>query len=169
VPGASDVRDFVDALLGARKVLAGVADWQPDAVEGVFRYVRAVEYQGEIAGELTVKAYPRRPTLRFRIILTVGRAIWRLDYSFGDAPHVNSHNRPADLTGEPITEPHYHSWADNRRFAKANALPARLHNARILPKRIRRFEQAFRWFCAQTNIQLTSHDIPDLPKSDRLL
>jgi hypothetical protein len=99
VPGASDVRDFVDALLGARKVLAGVADWQPDAVEGVFRYVRAVEYQGEIAGELTVKAYPRRPTLRFRIILTVGRAIWRLDYSFDDAPHVNSHNRPADLTG----------------------------------------------------------------------
>ncbi len=35
-PGANDIRDFIDALLAARKALAGLGNWQLDGVQGEF-------------------------------------------------------------------------------------------------------------------------------------
>jgi hypothetical protein len=124
---------------------------------------------GEISdATLPVISFPRSRELRFRLVLSYRRAVWRLDYTFGET-HVNPPNRPNDLTDSRIDGPHYHAWADNRRFAKHNSLPDRLPNARILPQNIRTFPNAFRWFCGETRIAIEPFGVPDLPQSDRLL
>lgn len=165
----SDVRNLVDALLASDKQLAGIGEWRTD-MNGAHRYVRAVEYRGEIAAELCVKSYPRQPQLSFRLILyMMDIAIWRLDYTQDDKPHFNSHDKPLDLVLGPIQGPHYHAWGDNRRFATAHSLPKRLFNARILSEKLRSFDNAFRWFCAETRVFVANEDVPELPKRDTLL
>ena len=166
---SADVRALVDEILSAEKELAGIGRWQPD-VKGCQRFMRAVAWNGEIVADLCVKAYPTRPQPYFRVILLFQQiAVWRIDYTYTDHPHINSFNCPKDMPRGPITEPHYHSWADNRRLATAVQLPKRLANARVLPERVRTYEQAFRWFCGETKILLTSDDLPELPRRDTLL
>jgi hypothetical protein len=124
--------------------------------------------EGEVSdATMTVICFPREHQLRFRIVLSYVRAIWRLDYTF-DETHVNSANRSDDLPLGPIKGPHYHAWLDNRRFARSNSLPLKLHNARLLPANVRTFANAFRWFCGETGIMPPSI-VPDFPKSDTLL
>jgi hypothetical protein len=119
-----DVRNVVDAFLAKSKTLAGVGTWQRDSHERSFRWVRPIELEGELPGfDLTVKAYPRSHRLKFRVVIAYGKAVWRIDYA-NDAPHINSIDRPSDLDLGPIVGPHYHSWEDNRRFARANSLPS---------------------------------------------
>lgn len=167
--GRADVRDVVDAFFKKGKILAGTGQWRPELNENSVRCVYPIEVEGEIFGlDLTIKAYPRAKVPKFRLILTYGKAIWRLDYA-DDDPHINSHNRPPDLPLGPIVGPHFHSWEDNRRFATSVALPSRLRNARPLPENVRSFENAFRWFCGLTGISVGSQDMPMLPKSDTLL
>lgn len=164
-----DIRDVVNAFLGKGKTLVGDANWRRDSHERSYRWVRPVDIDGELLGfDLTVKAYPRTRPLKFRIILSYGKAIWRLDYA-NDPAHINSINRPYDLALGPIRGPHYHSWADNRRFATASSLPSNLHNARVLSENCRSFESAFRWFCGETRITVGSFDVPILPRPDTLL
>jgi hypothetical protein len=111
-----DIRDVVDAFLAKTKTLAGIGGWRRDAHERSFRWVRPVEVEGELPGfDLTVKAYPRSRRLKFRIILSYGKAVWRVDYA-NDSPQVNSIDRPHDLDLGPITGPHYHSWESQRRI-----------------------------------------------------
>lgn len=105
-----DIRDVIDAFLTKDKTLAGIGHWRRDTHERSFRWVSPIEVEGEIPGlDLTVKAYPRSRRLKFRLILTYGKAIWRVDYA-NDSPHVNSIDRPPDLSIGPITGPHFHSW-----------------------------------------------------------
>jgi hypothetical protein len=164
-----DVRAVVNDLLATPKSLTGIGNWAPASREGDRRLSRPLMISGEISdATLTVIAYPRSPDLKFRIVLTYTRAIWRLDYSF-DERHVNPRNGHQHLPKTPINQPHYHSWQDNRIFATANSLPARLRNANVLPENIRSFQNAFRWFCGETNIILGTGDVPELPRSDRLL
>ena len=170
VPARPDIRQLVDGLIEAEKQLAGEGEWRSDR-DGVYRFTRAVECRGEIAAELVVKAYPRRPQPCFRLILTMGRAVWRVDFVQSET-HLNPRNARRRETDPPraiIKGPHYHAWADNRGFATMGSLPAKLRNARFMPERVRSYDQAFRWFCAETNIEIGSDDIPDLPKRDTLL
>lgn len=166
-----DIRQIVDGLLEAEKHLAGEGAWQNDR-DGVKRFNRAVEHQGEITAlELVVKAYPRRVQPCFRILLTMGRAIWRVDFDALET-HMNPRNARRKEVDPPlgiIKGPHYHAWADNRRFATMGSLPQKLRNARFMPDRIRSYEQAFRWFCAETSITIGNDDIPELPERDTLL
>ena len=165
-----DTRELVDALLAAEKRLAGDGEWQSDR-EGVKRFIRAVEREGEITPlELVVKAYPRRPQPRFRLVLTMGRAIWRVDFT--DELHTNPRNLGRLDIDPPMTAvqgPHYHSWQDNRRFGTASSLPEQLRNARVLPENLRSYETTFRWFCGVANIALGMGDVPDLPTRDTLI
>jgi hypothetical protein len=164
---APDIRTLMDAVVAADKTLAGTNYWKPDEDGDAHRWIGVIEVAGELPGvNLVVKAYPRSPALKFRIMLNAGRCIWRLDYDHDG--HLNPLNAPGD-PGILIREPHYHSWADNRRLATVNSLPRRLRNARLLPAGIRSFNSAFRWFVQQTNIQISSLDTPDLPKTDTLL
>jgi hypothetical protein len=165
-----DIRQIVDGLLGAEKRLVGHGEWQT-LREGESRFTRAIEHGGEVAAELVAKAYPRRPQPCFRILLTMGRALWRIDFVSTET-HLNprkQNRKEADPPAGIIKGPHYHAWSDNRRFATMSSLPQKLRNARIMPDRIRSFESAFRWFCNETNIILDSGDIPELPRRDTLV
>lgn len=164
-----DVRTAVDDFLGTSKSLAGEATWTTAQREGDMRIKWPLLISGELSeASLTIISYPREPQLRFRIVLSYEKAIWRLDYVYDDH-HVNSMDRPVNLPPGPINEPHVHTWALNRRFATGANLPSRLLNASILPRNIRSFDNAFRWFCGETNIHLGAGPLPELPKSDRLL
>jgi hypothetical protein len=166
----SDVRNLVDAFLASEKRLAGVATWQPEPNDhGAQLIARPIEVAGELPGQsLVIKCYPREQHSKFRLILTMGRAIWRLDFTH-DEVHPNPMNAPQDLPPIIDREPHFHGWPDNRRLATKNSLPKHLRYARLLSGRIKRFDQAFRWFCAETNIAVGPLDIPELPRADTLL
>jgi hypothetical protein len=165
-----DIREVVDKLLEAEKRLAGFGDWREER-EDVQRFTRAVECGGELVAELVIKAYPRKPQPHFRIILAMARAVWRVDHVASER-HINPRlNRFTDVSPPRgiIDGPHYHAWADNRRFATRTSLPATLKLARFMPERIRTFEQTFRWFCHEVGIELGPEDIVELPTRDTLL
>lgn len=165
--GPGDIREVVDRLLAANKQPAGLTDWK--AQDNDCRLVSPLLVSGEISdATLTVISFPRSPELRFRIVLSYLRAIWRLDYTL-DETHVNPAKRPDDIAEYTIQGPHFHSWKDNRHLATNNSLPRKLLVARILPPNVRTFPNAFRWFCGETHIDLGPSGVPDLPKSDRLL
>lgn len=163
-----DIRLLIDGFMAAEKTLSSaVASWVPDRAGEILRFVRTVEINGEQPGiQLEVKAYPREEALKFRILLVAEKCFWRLD--FADDQQVNPLGAPhsaAILIGGP----HFHAWEDNRVFATAKNLPKRLQNARILPANIRTFNAAFWWFVDQTNIVISSPDVPDLPRRETLL
>lgn len=166
---SSDIRLLVDALLATDKQPIGQAVWVAEHREGDQRLLYPLLVDGEVSdATLTLIAYPRNPSLRFRLVLSYGRAIWRLDFT-DDEEHYNSFNRPSDLELGPFQVPHYHAWPDNRRFATATSLPDRLENARILDANLRTFDNTFRWFCGQTRIDISDSGVPSLPTTDRLL
>jgi hypothetical protein len=163
-----DIRVLIDRFLATDKTLVGASDWQPDQ-NGALRWRVNVAVAGEIRHgfALEVKAYPELGRDRFRIILMAEKAIWRLDCA-DDAPHNNPLSGPADIREQIIKGPHYHSWADNRRFATAKALPNELHIARVFEGCA--YRSAFRWFCSETGIAgIPSLDLPELPRSGRLV
>lgn len=165
-----DVREVVDRLLAAEKLLVGEARWEaPDGDRRCLRWRKPCSILGEVTDmELEVIAYPEEGAAKFRIVLIYQKAVWRLDYVPGEG-HVNSANRPAELPPGPIDDHHYHAWSDNRRFATAATLPNWLKNASVLPSNVRGFETAFRWFCGQTNIKVASLDMPILPHRTTLI
>lgn len=162
------IAEIVDDLLRAEKVLAGVPDWHPQGHRGEHRLVMPVQIDGQgTACDLEVNAYPNIRDLRFRIMLRMPQCFWRVDY-VDDEPHVN----PFDTWSEchpSFTEPHYHSWADNRRFATHAKLPDPLQVARLLPVEFRSFDATFRWFCAETNIAQPPSGMVYLPQRNRLV
>lgn len=165
----ADNRLLVDEMLAVEKEFAAFGQWSRD-VNGVARFTRAIAYRGEVIAELCLKAYPRRTQPSFRIsLIFADMAVWRIDFTYEDKPHINSFNRPDDMPLGPIRSPHYHSWSDNRRFATQSQLPRRLQNARLMPETVRTFEQAFWWFCSETRIKNATGDVPELPRRDTLL
>lgn len=166
----ADIRDVVDRFLVSKKVMAGTASWQPEHDDKAVRWVVGLLAAGELSEfRLIVKAYPLSKDLKFRLILSQVKAIWRLDFAH-DIPHLNSLNKPNDLSLGPVSGSHFHSWIDNRRLSTVGFLPDELHNARELPGNIQTFENAFRWFCGQTSIiGIDEFGIPVLPRTDRLL
>ena len=165
---ARDIRDEIDKVLGVPKVPTGVADWALTQQDDQ-RLTYALSIDDELSdAKFIVIAYPTIRSLQFRLILSYGRAIWRVDFAKGE-DHVNPLDRPAGLPLGPINDPHYHSWHDNRHLATAYSLPHRLLNANVLPNNIRTYENTFRWFCGETNTVVPSGGVPQLPQSDRLL
>ena len=74
-----DIREVVDGFLLKGKTLVGFGGWRRDTHDGAFRWVHPIELGGELPGfDLTVKAYPQSRSLKFRIVLAYGKAIWRL-------------------------------------------------------------------------------------------
>ena len=64
--------------------------------------------------------------------------------------------------------PHYHAWADNKYLLYAAASLRELACARKLPPQIRRWEQAFRWFCGETRVVFEPDQFIGLPPRDTL-
>jgi hypothetical protein len=169
MPADNGYPALIDRLLEARKTLEGHPEWRDVEQHGEARIVWPILAAGEIS-EVTYQltAYPRKRPAGFRILLCARYAVWRLDFDC-EPSHVNSLDRPSALRDYAVGARHYHAWNDNRHFATTRSLPRYLLNARNLPRRIRSFQQAQRWFCAQTKIQLRPADVVDLPPSDLLL
>ena len=161
------IAQIVDDLLSAPKVLAGNPDWHEVGHRGEHRLVMPIQIDGQGTNvDFEVNAYPNIRDLRFRIMLRMPQCIWRVDY-VDDEPHVNPFDSWSEC-GESFCEPHYHSWADNRRFATHAKLPEPLPVARILAG-FRGFEATFRWFCGETNIGQPRSGVVDLPQRNRLV
>lgn len=128
-------------------------------------------YESEVSdAELHLTALPNRAELKFTIALVYRWCIARLDFVPDREGHTNPADRAVLLDGtHRVRGPHCHSWADNRHLATAAGLPHDLKCARPLPTSIRRWEQAFRWFCGEVNIDLSGIAIPAYPQRTRLL
>jgi hypothetical protein len=162
------IAQLVDSLLGAQKSLAGDPDWREVGHRGEHRLVLPLFIGGRTCPlDLEINGYPNIRDLRFRIMLRMPQCIWRIDY-VDDELHVNP---PEDwpACGVSFTEPHYHTWQDNRRFASHSQVPDPLLVARILPPQLRSFDGVFRWFCDETNIAQPPSSMVYLPARNRLV
>jgi hypothetical protein len=154
---------LIDNLLATPKTVAGTPTWRDMGHHGQFRLTFPLLIGGESTEcALEICAYPNREPLRFNIAIHQPKAIWRLEYC-PTASHTNSMNAPKDISGLIIVGPHYHNWADNRRFVTSNSLPKTMKNARLLPEGINDFAAAFEWFCQQTNIETPPANAVVLP------
>lgn len=165
----SSVAVMVDRLLAAEKSLQGFPDWQPIGNGDERRLILPV-FLGAQSTDASVEidAYPNAPVLRFRILLNVEKCVWRVDHTDYKL-HVNPVDTFSTIEPYSFTEPHYHSWLDNRRFCTQSSLPSRLKIARPLPPNMRTFDAVFRWFCGEVNIAQPTSDMVYLPRRTRLI
>lgn len=161
--------EIVDQLMAARKTLGGIPQWRPVGERGEYRQVIPLDVDGVGTDcHVELNAYPNiTDELRFRIMIFAPQCVWRVDY-VTDETHVNPLGTGLDIPDGLFAEPHYHAWADNRRFSNNNALSNRLPIARILPN-LRTFDATFRWFCGETNIAQPPAGLIELPPRTSLL
>jgi len=160
---------LVNRLLAANKTLSGQAEWR-EGNPGDMRIRWPLLVWSSISeAALHLTAFAISPGLRFSIALVYRVSIARIDFVPDYEGHTNPLNRIGSLGAYRIRGPHYHAWADNRHLATAAALPRELKCARALPPQIRRWEQAFRWFCDQVSIDLSGTAVIDVPPRSRLL
>jgi len=168
-----DLAARIDAFIEEpNKALVGKGDWvslaETPHQERVVHW--EISVNGILSGyQLRSWAYPthlHQPA--FKIALTLGsKHICRVD-----CVHHRPHENPPDSKGPAqLTGWHWHPWAENRKlFAGGDTVPQRLLYADDVPSRIRRFDQAFRWFCEDLfGLRVADFPIPDLPARTRLL
>tara|TARA_R110002110_G_scaffold333142_1_gene544021 strand:+ start:445 stop:984 length:540 start_codon:yes stop_codon:yes gene_type:complete len=168
------IADAVDAFLNSSKSLAGTAEWREGNGGHDFRASYVVLVNGEHVGAaLDLTAYPNLATdrndCRFTISLNCPHPIWRIDFEPLHKGHSNPLDRFNELGEGTLFGPHYHAWQDNRHLATKRSLPKELPCARSLPAQIRKWEQAFRWFCGQTGITLPAGPVIDVPQRTLLV
>lgn len=117
---------------------------------------------------LNLMYWPNSPEPKFGIGLNYRVQIARLDFAPNHEWHDNPINRARLLGGARIYGPHYHSWEDNRHLATAAALSRELTCARQLPAQIKRWDQAFRWFCGEVGIVIEAEVVEPPPRSSLL-
>jgi len=160
---------LVDALIQAEKTLGGAPDWQQVGNGDEERLVLPIFVDGVSSNaSVEIKAYPNSAILRFRVMLLVGKCIWRIDHTEYEQ-HVNPIDTFSTVTPPSFTCPHFHSWADNRRYCTSANLPSKLKIARPLETHHRSFDAVFRWFCGEVNIAQPHASMVYLPARTRLM
>lgn len=163
------IASLIDDLLARDKELGGAPDWREIGGHGGHRLIVPVTLAGASTNmDMEINAYPDMKPTRFRIMLNRRKCIWRIDYVEEDV-HVNSFDAPDGIKGIRIRGPHYHDWADNRRFCTQNNLPDKLSNARVIPDGIRSFNSALRWMCGLANIAQPPSGLIELPARTGLI
>ncbi|WP_157619722.1 hypothetical protein [Skermanella stibiiresistens] len=160
--------ESIDHYLRSPKRLAGIADWWAGNGHEDQRIKWAVTIQHENHGDLTITWFPNSPVERFKIVLALPPAIWRIDYDPNDR-HPNPLSTIPALPRGIILGSHFHAWEDNRHLMKGNMPPPRLRFARPLPADISGLHACLRWFCQHVNIALDGTTVPPPPSADRLL
>lgn len=165
----SSVAALIDQTLAADKSVEGRPDWQRLGNGDEMRLVLPV-FVGARSTDASVEidAYPNAPGLQFRILLNVEKCVWRVDFTDYEL-HVNPVDTFTSITPHSFTEPHYHSWLDNRRYCTQSSLPSKLKIARPLAKNLRAFDAVFRWFCGEVNIAQPPSNMVILPSRTRLI
>jgi hypothetical protein len=167
--GDEHVAVLVDRLLAAKKRVVGDPIWR-EGNRDEMRILWPLLVGSSVSeAALHLTGFPNSAELRFSIALVYRWCVARLDFVPKHESHTNPLNRKELLGVYRVRGPHCHAWADNRYLATAAALPRELKCARELLPQIRRWDQAFRWFCDQVGIDLSGIDIPDLPPRTRLL
>ncbi|MCJ2128307.1 hypothetical protein [Methylobacterium sp. E-045] len=168
-----DVQARVDLLLATPKAMAGTPKWVTTDREGQRRWLRTLTISGESTGlDLIIDNWPASPLQRVTVTLNYGRCISRLDAWEHDR-HNNHEVRnkitPSDIELGWIFGPHGHLWAHNRHLGTPTSLPVDLEFAIKLPANVQGFENSFRWFCGQTNINCSADELPTLPQREYLI
>lgn len=163
------IAQLIDAMIASEKTLGGSPDWRSAGNNaGEWRLRIPLFIEGESCGvDVEINAYPDSGTNHFRIMLNAEKCIWRIDFN-----HFETHQNPQDSWGAygvRFREPHFHSWAANRRYATHSSLPAKLKIAQPLPTTIRQFDTVFRWFCGEVNIVQPPVNMITLPGRTRLI
>lgn len=168
---AEDLVAAIDAMMAQPKRLVGATSplvWVDGRRAGEKKIKLPLEIEGEQRGQsLVVLAYPRERPLKFRILLVFPPAVFRLCYETG-AVHGNNHAIESENLPAIIQGPHVHPWNLNRRFVKNPYQVLKLRNAEPFD-RIRTFDAALRWFCADTRIALPPNHAIELPARDVLI
>ena len=160
--------DAIDRYLTSHKRLTGIAEWRTGNGHEDWRIKWAVRVEHEDHGDLTITWFPNSPVQRFKIVLALPPAIWRIDYDPNDR-HPNPFSTVPALPQGIIVGSHFHAWEDNRHLMKGGTPPPRLHFARLLPPDVRGLDECLRWFCQRVNISYDGMTVPPLPSADRLL
>ncbi len=164
---------FIDWFFNQSKTIAAAGTWQETETDGRYRYKVPIAIGGTTTlSDLYIEAFSRSESLRFSIVLCYKLCIFRLDYWELDQHNnhkVGKHNMPEGITVGPIKGPHFHHWSDNRMLATNSSIPSTLEYARALPSNLKSFENCFRWFCGEANIELGGLIVPELPLKDRLI
>lgn len=141
--------DDVDGLFScANKRLPASPKWLPhNSRDGEMKARLAIEVEG-ISGraeiELTVKTSdPNYVVMVVLVPVCVSRLCMGLI-----AGHRNK------ITGETITEPHFHRWEANRHLTARTR--ETLPYAEIVPPEIKSRDEAFAWFLEQVGIESPS-------------
>lgn len=174
MPAVDEFVAAVDAFIAARKQIVGVTTpqrWSEGRAIGEGEL--ALKFPIEVNGEqhpsrmFIVSAYPDSEELKFVINLTYQWSVFRLDYEI-DRLHSNVNRPLGSKIPISVMGPHYHPWNENKAMIKHLNEPPKLPMALPLDIHIRQFDQALRWFCRETNIDLRDHAI-DLPPRQRLI
>lgn len=165
------IASLVDQLLAASKSFTGIPLWNTGNRDEDERFVWPVLVNGETA-ECNVcgTAYPNLPELRFTITLNFRQQnIWRVDWEpEGRGGEVNPILPGHPHSGETIWGPHCHPWDLNRHTVKGAQIPRLLIWRKPLPANVQGWDNTFRWFLGETNIE-PPEQIPALPGRKALL
>ena len=147
--------EHVDTMLKAKKVLIGEPeDRGPNRDSEQARLVWPVLVNSK-SDQCYVSAtlYPNDRDLRFSISLVYyDHNVWHLDF----VPHYRAEVNPPlvghDNGFETIWGPHCHRWEENRQFSQHGAIPHPLRFRVPLPADVQNWENAFRYFAGEVNI-----------------
>jgi len=121
---------LVDDLMAAEKTLEGEPDWRPAGNGDEMRLILPLFIKGASTNaSVEINGYPNAESLAFRVMLRVEKCVWRIDHTDWEL-HVNPVDTFNQISPCRFTEPHFHSWADNRRYCTAASIPSKslIHN-----------------------------------------
>lgn len=167
-----DIIEEVDFLVNSKKTITGTPEWQRTAYPNQYRWLATTAINSLPSKlKLVVDAYPNQSPLTFTLNILCSTSIMRLDYG-----QTERHNNrkvknyfPTDLDLGWIYGSHLHSWNANRVLATNKKLPEKLSFAEVLPKNVKNFYQAFRFFCGKANITISENLVPQYPEREYLL
>lgn len=163
--------EHVDLVLKAEKEFIGEPEYRrPNRDSEQVRLVWPILVNNRSAQcYVSATLYPNDRDVRFSISLVYYEYnIWRLDFVPFYRAEINPHLPGHDNSMQTIWGPHCHPWEENRRLSQQGAIPHPLRFRVPLPKDVKNWENAFRYFAGKVSIHPPQH-VPTWPRSERLL
>ena len=157
----------VEDFLGDTKTIAlGIespVQWSHGRQSGEECVKIPLEVDGvQMGHQLVVVFVPGRNVFSISVVYS-SNCVFRLDW---DEQGGHTNGFVAHLDGLPamIGGLHLHRWNHNSRFFDPSKPTQELKHAEELPRSVRNFDDALRYFCDETNINLPSGHYIELPR-----